>query len=127
MNNKSHLLQQLRKDSGQNRIQSLAFVISVSICICLSIAFAVSSLSRSQQLYEIKLQRRINPNTAQVASLVRLPGIGISRASAIVAYRRDFAGQKAGRAAFETADDLQKVRGIGPKTVQNISRWLKFE
>ena len=127
MNNKSYLSQQLRTDARQNRIQSFAFVISVSVCVCFSIAFATSSLSRSQQSCEIKLQGRVNPNNAPLASLVRLSGIGISRASAIVAYRRDFARQNAGRAAFEIADDLQKVRGIGPKTVQNISRWLKFE
>ena len=30
---------------------------------------------------------RLNPNTASVASLARLPGIGLTRASAIAAHR----------------------------------------
>jgi outer membrane protein assembly factor BamB len=29
--------------------------------------------------------------------------------------------------AFQNCDDLQKVKGIGPKTVENIREWLKFE
>ena len=127
MNSKSHLLQRLRTDTRQSRIQSFALVISVSVCACVSIAFIMSTSSRSQQSCEIKLEGRINPNNARAVSLVRLPGIGVSRAAAIVAYRQDFTKQNTNRPAFETADDLQKVRGIGPKTAQNISRWLKFE
>jgi len=56
-----------------------------------------------------------------------LPGIGISRAGAIVAYRENIAEQNTGMPAFENPNDLQKVKGIGPKTVENISEWLKFE
>jgi len=126
MNHKSYLAQQLQTDTRQNRIQSFAFVISVSVGICLSMTFAASSLSRLQQVCEIKLEGRINPNDAPLASLIRLPGIGISRAEAIAAYRANFTRQS-NRPAFETADDLQKVKGIGPKTVQNISQWLGFE
>ena len=73
---------------------------------------------------EVKLETRINPNTASAASLVRLPGIGLSRAEAITAYRKKFS--ESGD-VFQSADDLQKVAGIGPKTVQNIKPWLKFE
>jgi len=127
VNHKSYLAQQSHTDAEQSRIQSFAFVIGVSVCICLSIAVAASSLSQMQQSREIKLDSRINPNNASLASLVRLPGVGISRAEAIVAYRANFTKQNDNRPAFETADDLQKVKGIGPKTVQNINQWLKFE
>jgi competence ComEA-like helix-hairpin-helix protein len=126
VNQKSYLGQQLQTDTQQNRIQSFAFVISVSVCVCFSTAFAALSLSRVQQHCEIELDSRINPNDAPLASLVRLPGIGISRAEAIVAYRANFASQN-DNPAFEIADDLQKVKGIGPKTVQDINQWLKFE
>lgn len=56
----------------------------------------------------------IDPNTASAASLRRLPQIGPTRAAAIVRYRQ---GAPAGRPAYRTADDLDNVPGIGPKTV----------
>jgi len=114
-------------DARQKRIQSFAFVISVCVCVLFSVGFAVSSLSQFQQSHEIGLDERINPNDASVTSLVRLPGIGFGRAEAIAAYRENFGERELNRPAFRNCDDLQKVRGIGPKTVENISQWLKFE
>lgn len=114
-------------EAGQNRIQSFAFVISVFGCALLSTCFAVSSFEAVRQSSAIELDESINPNDAPVSSLVRLPGIGISRAEAIVAYRNTFIEEGSGRRAFRNCDDLQKIKGIGPKTAQNISRWLTFE
>ena len=62
--------------------------------------------------------QRVDPNTATVASLRRLPNIGPAKARAIVAYRRTHP------AVFRTADDLARVRGIGPGTVARIARYL---
>ena len=117
----------IQAEAGQNRIRSLAFVIAVSVAVCFSIGFATSSFSQFRGSCEIRLDGQINPNDAPAASLVRLPGIGIGRAGAIAAYREDFSEKTGKSPAFRNCDDLQKVRGIGPKTVQNISEWLKFE
>jgi len=114
-------------ETRQKRIQSLAFVIAVFAAVCFSVCLAALSLSGSGQSCEIRLDEKINPNDAPLVSLVRLPGIGISRAGAIVAYRENFAGQNNGTPAFQTIDDLQKVKGIGPKTAQNIDQLLKFD
>ena len=111
----------------QNKIRAFAFVIAASVCVLLSICFVVSGLVGFGQSCEIRLESRINPNDAPVASLARLPGIGIGRAGAIAAYRANFAEQNNGRPAFQNCDDLQKVEGIGPKTAQNMSQWLKFK
>lgn len=62
---------------------------------------------------------RIDPNTATVASLRRMNGIGPSLAAAIVEYRREH-----GSPAFVCPADLEKVRRIGPVTVQRISEDL---
>ena len=70
--------------------------------------------------------QKINPNNAPAASLSRLPGVGMVRAQAILSYRRE-AIPTGDRQAFESYRDLEKVRGIGPKTAQKISEWLKFE
>ncbi len=110
------------REAGQKTIQSFAFVISVCAAVCFSLCY-VSEFVGSSQSCEIELEGRINPNDATVVSLVRLPGIGVSRAGAIVAYRENFGGNP----AFRNCNDLQKVKGIGPKTVQNISEWLRFE
>ena len=64
---------------------------------------------------------RIDPNTASVASLRRLGGIGPMRAQMIVQYR-----QTHGPVAFRKPDDLQKVYGIGPGTVRRIEHFLKL-
>ncbi len=114
-------------EAGQERIQTSGFVIAVGACVLFSICFAISCSSSSELPCGFELDGRINPNNAPVASLVRLPGIGLGRAEAIAAYRTDFAEQGKDCLAFQGCDDLQKVKGIGPKTVQNISQWLKFE
>jgi competence ComEA-like helix-hairpin-helix protein len=116
-----------RAEIRQSRVQSFAFVISVCVCALFSIGFTVSSLAAVREASGIELDERINPNDAPIASMVRLPGIGVARAEAIVACREDLIKEDGNSRAFRNSDDLQKVKGIGPKTVQNISEWLKFE
>ena len=61
----------------------------------------------------------IDPNVAAIPSLRRLPGIGPKIAAAIVDYRLSQGGRP-----FATTNDLQKVRGIGPITVQRIAPFI---
>jgi len=112
---------------AQGGVQSFAFVLAVAMCVLFSVCFTASNFAGRGQSQEIRLESWINPNDAPAASLARLPRIGLSRARAIVAYRNDFIEQGKGNRAFQNCDDLQKVKGIGPKTAQNISQWLKFE
>jgi competence ComEA-like helix-hairpin-helix protein len=116
-----------QSDTAQNKIQSFAFCLALSTAACLSICFVVSSLAGFGQPCEIRLESRINPNYAPPASLVRLPGIGDGRARAIVAYRDEFSKKDSNSIAFRNCADLQKVKGIGPKTVEDMCEWLKFE
>lgn len=111
----------------QNGIESFAFVIAAFVCVSFCICLTVPSLVGFDKRREISLEEKINPNDAPLVSLVRLPGIGIGRAGAIVAYREQFTRQNDDREPFEKLDDLQKVKGIGPKTAKNISKWLKIE
>jgi len=117
------------KQTRQNRIQSFAFVIGVCVAVCFSCGF-VSNHRRNESTFnqcKIELEDRINPNYAPVESLVRLSGMGPGRAGSIVAYRENFHGKEGESPAFNNCDDLQKIKGIGPKTVQSISEWLKFD
>jgi len=117
------------RDISQNRIQSFAFVISVCVAVCLSLNFIPNYTEPKSASggSETNLESRINPNTEPVASLVRLPDIGLLRAGAIVKYREQYQVTDSEDQAFKNINDLQKVKGIGPKTVQNISEWLTFE
>ena len=117
------------RQTDQNRIQSFAFVMSVCIAVCFSFSFIASlrAVESSGARSQSRLQNRINPNEAPVESLVRLPGLGVGRAGAIVAYRENLQKKNGKSLAFEDCNDLLKVSGIGPKTVQNISEWLTFD
>lgn len=114
---------------GQYRIQSFAFVVSVGVAFVFSCIFFsnLTGFEPADKDNEIRLDNRINPNNASVASMARLPGIGIAKAEAIVIYRNNSHDNNEENQPYKSADDLQVVKGIGPKTVQNISEWLKFE
>jgi len=117
------------RQTRQKRIQSFAFVIGVFAAVCFSCGF-VSNCGQNESAFQqckIELDDRINPNYAPLESLVRLPGMGPGRAGAIVAYRKNFHAKNGEYQAFQNCDDLQKIKGIGPKTAQNISGWLKFD
>jgi DNA uptake protein ComE-like DNA-binding protein len=71
----------------------------------------------------------IDPNTAPWWELTVLPRIGESTARKIVRYResaRTISPDGAEVVAFGCAADLAGVRGIGPKTLQRIGRYLDF-
>ena len=57
--------------------------------------------------------RVININLASATQLEQLPGVGPATAKAIVAYREKYG-------AFNTVEDLLKVRGIGPAKLSEI-------
>ncbi len=63
----------------------------------------------------------IDPNSASIASLRRLPGIGPTRATAIVEYRG-----KSGSTAFVYDEDLMNVSGIGAGTLYRVRPYLSL-
>jgi len=69
-----------------------------------------------------QLQLRINPNDAALAELQLLPRIGPALAANIVAYRESVANPP----AFRRAEDLDRVRRIGPVTVELLRPFLVF-
>lgn len=63
--------------------------------------------------------RAVDVNTAGVAELERLPGIGPALAEQIVAYRREH-----GR--FRRVEELDAVPGLGPATVEKLKPYLRI-
>ena len=72
------------------------------------------------------LADRFDPNTADAATLAVLPLIGDKRAADIVAYRERFTREHPGQVAFNSVEDLMKIRGIGTATVDQIRPYLIF-
>lgn len=63
---------------------------------------------------------RLNINTATSAQIELLPGIGPALAARIVAYRTS-------HGAFTSIADLDKVDGIGPKTLERLAPLISVE
>ena len=62
--------------------------------------------------------KKMDINTATRRDLEVLPGIGPALASRIVSFRET-------HGAFRRLDDLTRVHGIGPKTLQRARPMLK--
>lgn len=114
------------RDAALRAAQSLAFLVGMGICFMLALGFAVGACDPTVSRPAIHPGERVNPNEAPAASLMRLPQIGPARARAIVAHRDRVDSQAKPQPAFRTADDLQRIKGIGPATVEGIRPWLQF-
>jgi competence protein ComEA len=66
------------------------------------------------------LTARLNVNTATAAELELLPGIGPALAGRIVDDRR-------ANGPFKSVDDLDRVKGIGPKILERIRELCSVE
>lgn len=62
----------------------------------------------------------VNLNTATEEELVRLPGIGPSKAAAILRMREQ-------RGQFKKVEDVMQVRGIGRKTFRKLQPMLTLQ
>ena len=61
--------------------------------------------------------RQIDVNTAGVAEFERLPGVGATLARRIVDDRE-------AHGPFQSAEDLTRVKGIGPKTLGTFQEYV---
>ena len=68
----------------------------------------------------LSASRQVDVNTAGVAELERLPGVGPALAGRIVAERE-------ARGPFRSAEELARVRGIGPKTIEQLRDNIEAE
>ena len=121
MDDVNTIFQELEQQKEQllwTRACRLAALTAAAVLVLLLSSMFVAS----RKLGSFDEPERINPNTAPLASLVRLPGIGKARALDIIHFR-----SKADQSVFKTAHDMEQIKGIGPKTAEKISLWLTFE
>lgn len=62
----------------------------------------------------------ININTAGIDELIRLPRIGPKTAARIISWRLE-------NGVFKVKKDIQKVKGIGPKTYRKLKQLIRVD
>ena len=72
----------------------------------------IASLTATSSLAAPNLEGQVNINTAKVADLIRLPGIGPKKAAAIVRLRE--------RKAFTRPVQIRRIKGIGLRTYKKL-------
>src|SRR5690606_5447428 len=73
-----------------------------------------------------ELQDRIDPNTADAATLSALPSIGPKRAEQIIAHREAWSAAHNGEPAFQKLSDLKRIKGIGDAITAHLEPFLIF-
>ncbi|MBI9018899.1 MAG: helix-hairpin-helix domain-containing protein [Phycisphaerae bacterium] len=113
---------------GRQRLKRY-FSLYLLICLlCISSLYTIwsSGYPSDDSSLESQIDNRINPNVADWASLSRLPDVGRQTADAIIRYRNDYVSKNNDK-AFQKLDDLANVKGIGPKTLEKLEQYLKFD
>ncbi|MHC4293539.1 MAG: ComEA family DNA-binding protein [Planctomycetota bacterium] len=118
---------QTESEKKHKKTQSFAFLIASILALLLCTFFLFFNTPKSALSNQLVLENKINPNYAPVSSLSRLPGIGLARANAIINYRRNFQKNNHTALPFISPNDLKKVKGIGPKTVESVKPFLKLQ
>jgi competence protein ComEA len=76
-------------------------------------SFAAETISKdvSAKTEAVVPKSVVNVNTADIAELTKLKGIGEKKAEAIIAWRKE-------NGNFKSVDDLLEVKGIGEATLE---------
>jgi len=90
-----------------------------------SVALPRSETQSDAAVRVVEVESKVDPNTANWAELASLPGIGEVLAKRIVEHRQGKAAAP-NEPTFRRPEDLEAVRGIGPKTVAKLAKHLKF-
>lgn len=99
----------MKIDSFQTHATLLALVLAALMILA---AGAVAGTAATPE--------RVNINTADSGEMATLPGIGQSKAQAIVEYRSE-------HGPFPTIESLANVRGIGMKVLDKIRPFLTIQ
>lgn len=89
----------------------------LSIILVFTIGFITLNQHQNTQNPDmVQESLKIDLLTANVEDLIKIPGIGPSKASAIIKHRENY--------GFNKIEDLKNVSGIGEKTFSNIKDYI---
>jgi len=74
--------------------------------------------TNSHTLTSTKINKKININTADQQTLMKVPGIGKSISQRIIEYRNN--------QPFQSIEDIKKVPGIGNKKFENLKEFIEI-
>jgi comEA protein len=83
------------------------------VLLCALVLWTIASLSGARAEADPPVGIVVNLNTASLEELQYLPGVGETRARAILAARQ-------ARGGFKSVDDLMEVKGIGPASLERL-------
>src|SRR5215467_3485052 len=92
----------------QLRHQRLVLFLALALTLCLTCSAATTKKPPAKP---------VNINTATSEQLQTVPGIGPATAEKIIQMRRSYG-------AFKSVDDLRAIRGIGPKRLEKMRKYL---
>jgi competence protein ComEA len=73
-----------------------------------------------ERLPERVYDYRIDINQATWVEWMQLPGVGETLAKRILEYREE-------NGPFQSVDELDDIKGIGPKTLEKLRPWLMVQ
>ena len=79
-----------------------------------------NSIASESESPGISSDGKVNLNTANLEELQVAPGIGPSKAQAIIDYREEYGG-------FSCVEELTEISGIGEKTLEKIKDYYTAE
>ncbi len=112
--------------ASSHSIATSALQLVILLALLASIMLFLCSWRLREEPCEVTLPETLNPNHAELARLVCLPGVGPLKAHAIIEYRIKCETQGT-TPAYTCGEDLLKVKGIGPGILNQISPYLRFD
>ncbi len=95
-------------------------VLLTSITLAANQTFAAKPGTTLQQQTVAQQQQKLNINKASSEQLEAVPGIGKSKALAIVSYIQD-------KGPIKSQQQLTEVKGIGEKLATKVAQYVTFE
>ena len=91
-------------EMDRNNVESFSFVLACLFCVI--IVFILFFMVKTEGSSGLSFDNRININSANSASLIRLTGIGLVRAEAIVSFRERLKQSSGDDLVFKRAERL---------------------
>jgi DNA uptake protein ComE-like DNA-binding protein len=113
----------------KQRISLSLVLLAILTLIFIRYHFNPAYISNPQPQYPpraTELLDRIDPNTADAATLAALPSIGPAMVRRIIEDREQFRAVHPNGLPYRQLNDLLRVKGIGQATLENLKPYLMF-